>query len=85
MNTDVDIKELRRYNPLAGVLQTVSATAIVVLVNGFGLSVTLNYMAGPLGTPKHQHVVFGDVSVALLIATFFARCALAHLATSGPG
>jgi hypothetical protein len=72
MNTDTNFQGLRRYNLLAGVLHTVSVIAIVALANGFGLPVTANYMAGPPGSSKHQLVVFGHVSMALLIATFFA-------------
>jgi hypothetical protein len=84
MNTDLNFQGLRRYNLLADVLHTISFIAIVALANEFGLSVTASYMAGPPGTSKHQLVVFGHVSMALLIATFFALSALAHFAIAGP-
>jgi hypothetical protein len=84
MTTDMNFQGLRRYNLWAGVLHTISFIAIVALANGFGLPVTANYMAGPPGTSKHQLVVFGHVSMALLVATFFALSALAHFAIAGP-
>jgi hypothetical protein len=84
MNTDMNFQGLRHYNLWAGVLHTVSFFAIVALANGFGMPVTANYMAGPPGTSKHQLVVFGHVSMALLIATFFDLSALAHFAIAEP-
>ena len=79
----MNFQGLRRYNLLAGVLHTISFVAIVALANGFGLPVTANYMAGPPGTSKHQLVVFGHVSMALLVATFFALSSLARFAIAG--
>jgi hypothetical protein len=84
MNTDMNFQGLRRVNLLAGVLHTFSAVAIVVLANGFALPVTADFMAGPPGTSKHQLVVFGHVSMALLIASFFALSAISHFAVAGP-
>ncbi len=84
MLTDTNFQSLRKYNILAGVLHSVSFAAIVALANGFGLPVSARYMAGPPGSSKHQLVVFGHVSMALLVASFFALSALAHFVIAGP-
>ena len=69
---------LRRLNIYAGLLHLASAIAIVVLANSFALPVVARYMAGQPGSNKYQLVSFGSVSMALLIAVFFALSAIAH-------
>ena len=75
---------LRRLNVYAGLLHLASAIAIVVLANGFALPVVARYMAGQPGSNKYQLVSFGSVSMALLIAVFFALSAIAHFTVAGP-
>lgn len=75
---------LRRLNLAAGLLHLLSAVLVLTLANGFALPVVARYMAGAPGTNRYQLVTYGHVSMALLIAVFFALSALAHLAVAGP-
>lgn len=70
---------LRRRNVAAACLHAASGLAIVALSNNFALPISANYMAGPPGTIKHQHVTLFHIPMAGLVAAFFFLSALAHL------
>lgn len=78
--TDQTLPRLRRLNLAAAALHATSAVAIVVLANGFALPVRADYLDGPPGsTAPLQHEVLFHLSMAGLVAAFFALSALAHL------
>jgi Heliorhodopsin len=72
------LEKLRRLNLGAGLLHLLSAIAVVSLANGFALPIGARYMAGQPGSNLYQQVLYGHISMALLIGIFFALSAIAH-------
>ena len=80
--TEPTLTGLRRWNIGLAVLHGAQVLAVLVLANGFAITVTSQFPAGPPGTPAPEPVALFDVSVATLIAVFLALAALDHLLTA---
>ncbi len=72
---------LRRWNLGLTVLHAAQAVGVLVLANGFAITVTSSFPTGPPGAPVPAPEKLVDVSVAGAIALFLALAALDHLLT----
>lgn len=77
------LRRLRWYNALMGLLHAGQGTLILLLANGFTLPVTSTFMEGPPGTTLELRALF-DVRVAWGIAAFVFISAAAHWILAGP-
>ena len=78
------IKNLRRFNIIAGFAHLIQMVLILVLANDFSLPITAGYLTGPPGTPLST-VTLMDSRIAWGVALFFALSALFHFIVAAPG
>ncbi|GAA2052767.1 heliorhodopsin HeR [Williamsia deligens] len=83
--TDERLAGLRRWNIGLTVLHAAQAIAVLVLANGFSITVTSTFPVGPPGTAPPAPEKLFDVSVGAAIAVFLALAAIDHLATATVG
>ena len=83
-NTPADIKPLRRFNIIAGVLHLVSMCAVLSLANSFSLPIYATYMRGAPGTPLAAPVLILNTPVAKVVALFLALSAFFHFLVASP-
>ena len=76
---------LRRWNLGLAVLHVAQALAVVVLANGFAITVIASYAQGPPGTDLANPESVVDVRIGVAIAAFLALAALDHLVTATLG
>lgn len=83
--TDERLRELRRWNLGLTALHAAQAIAVLVLANGFAITVTSTFPQGPPGsaTPAPSHLV--DIAVGPAIAVFLGLAAIDHLLTATVG
>ncbi len=79
---DSRLAGLRRWNLGLGVLHAGQAVAILVLANGFAITVTASYPAGPPGTTPSAPSALFDVAIGPAVAVFLLLAALDHLLTA---
>ena len=77
------IKKLRIWNIVVGVILAVQAVMIGVLTNNFSLPVTATFMAGPPGTAPVLHNLF-SIATGWGVFAFLAISALALLLIASP-
>lgn len=84
--TDERAQRLRRLNVGAGILHAAFAIAMVVLGNGFTISVTTLSLNGPPGTPFDQGTLteVAAIRIAWATAAFSALSALFHFLVASP-
>jgi hypothetical protein len=82
--THFDIKPLRRFNVIAGILHLLSMVAVLQLANSFSLPITATYMTGAPGTTFAAPVVILDTPVARTVALFLALSAFFHFLVASP-
>jgi hypothetical protein len=82
---DERLAGLWRWNIGLTVLHAAQAIAVLVLANGFAITVTSTFPKGPPGTPPPAPERLFDVSIGVAIAVFLALAALDHLATATLG
>lgn len=76
------LTRLRRWNLGLTALHGVQVVLVLVLANGFAITVTSQYPQGPPGTPPPAPEALFDVRVGVAIAVFLALAALDHLLTA---
>lgn len=76
--TIAQIKPLRTWNLLAGMLHFTSLVAVLALSNSFALPVTATYMTGPPGSSFASPVQLFSNNVSFTIALFLGLSALFH-------
>jgi hypothetical protein len=81
--SDGQLRRLRWYNALMGLLHAGQGVAILLLANGFTLPVTTTFMDGPPGTALVLRHLF-DVRIGWAIAAFVFISAAAHWILAGP-
>lgn len=75
---DDALASLRRWNVGLTVLHAAQAAVVLVLANGFAITVTSNFPQGPPGsTPPAPEALF-DVRIGVAIAAFLVLAALDH-------
>jgi len=82
--THFDIKPLRRFNVIAGLLHLVSMVAVLALANSFSLPITATYMTGAPGTTFAGPVAIFHTPVAHVVALFLALSAFFHFLVASP-
>jgi len=80
--TESALTRLRRWNLGLTLLHGVQMVAVLVLANGFAITVTSQFPAGPPGTAAPAPEALFGVAVGTLIAVFLALAALDHLLTA---
>ncbi len=80
--TDSKLTNLRRWNFGLALLHGLQAVAILILANGFAITVTSQFPVGPPGTAAPAPEALFDVPVGPAIAVFLALAALDHLLTA---
>ncbi|MBT0566552.1 heliorhodopsin HeR [Williamsia sp. CHRR-6] len=83
--TDAALAGVRRWNIGLTVVHAAQAAAVLLLANGFAITVTSTFPVGPPGTatPAPQRLV--DVAIGPAIAVFLALAAVDHLVTATVG
>ena len=82
--TAADIKPLRRFNVIAGLLHLVSMVAVLSAANSFSLPIYATYMKGAPGTPLAAPVLLLNTPVAAVVALFLALSAAFHFLVASP-
>ena len=82
--THFEIKPLRRFNVIAGVLHLLSMVAVLKLANSFSLPITATYMTGAPGTTFASPIVILNTPVAHTVAIFLALSAFFHFLVASP-
>jgi hypothetical protein len=82
-SVEKQIKKLRIWNFVVGVILTIQAVMIAVLTNNFSLPVTATFMAGPPGTAPALHNLF-SIPTGWGVFAFLAISALALLTIASP-
>ena len=80
--TESSLTRLRRWNLGLTVLHGLQVVAVLVLANGFAITVTSQFPSGPPGTAAPAPDALFDVTVGAAIAVFLALAALDHLLTA---
>jgi hypothetical protein len=80
--TESSLTRLRRWNLGLTLLHGVQVVAVLVLANGFAITVTSQFPSGPPGTAAPAPEPLFDVTVGSAIAVFLALAALDHLLTA---
>jgi len=83
--THHDIKPLRRFNVVAGLLHLLSLVGVLALAHDFSLPITATYMTGAPGTTFAAPIVLFNTPVAYTVAIFFALSAFFHFLVASPG
>ena len=83
--TDERLAGLWRWNIGLTVLHAAQAVAVLVLANGFSITVTSTFPVGPPGTAPPAPERLFDVSIGPAIAVFLALAAVDHLVTATVG
>lgn len=73
---------LRRWNLALTVLHALQVVAVLALANGFAITVTSQFPAGPPGSAAPEPQALFEVPVGPAIAVFLALAALDHLLTA---
>ncbi len=73
---------LRRWNIGLTLLHGVQVVAVLLLANGFAITITSQFPSGPPGTAASAPEPLFDVAVGPAIAVFLALAALDHLLTA---
>ena len=76
------LARLRRWNLGLALLHGVQAVAVLLLANGFAITVTSQFPSGPPGTAAPAPEALFEVTVGSAIALFLALAALDHLLTA---
>ena len=76
------LSRLRRWNLGLTVLHAVQLVAVLVLANGFAITVTSQYPQGPPGSDPPAPEALFDVRIGIAIAVFLGLAALDHLLTA---
>ncbi len=76
------LSRLRRWNLGLSLLHGVQAVAVLLLANGFAITVTSQFPSGPPGTAAPAPEALIDVAIGSAIAAFLALAALDHLLTA---
>jgi hypothetical protein len=82
-SVEKQIKGLRIWNIVVGLILAVQAIMIAVLTNNFSLPVTATFMSGPPGTPPLLHNLF-SISTGWGVMAFLAISAAALLIIASP-
>ncbi len=82
-STVLQLKRLRTWNIVVGLILAVQAIFMAVLTNSFALPVTATFMAGPPGTPPQLHHLF-DIPTGWGVFAFLAISAAALLIIASP-
>lgn len=80
--TESSLTRLRRWNLGLTLLHGVQVVAVLVLANGFAITVTAQFPSGPPGTAGSVPEAMFDVTIGSAIAVFLALAALDHLLTA---
>ena len=80
--TESSLTRLRRWNLGLTLLHGVQVVAVLVLANGFAITVTSQFPSGPPGTAAPAPDALFDVPVGSAIAVFLALAALDHVLTA---
>jgi len=87
-DTDQQIKRLRSYNLVAGILHLVQAIAFGSVLGSLKsqvlFPVTADYMAGPPGSGLTEHVTVFSINLGYGVVAFLALSALFHFLISSP-
>jgi len=76
------LSRLRRWNLGLSFLHGAQVVAVLLLANGFAITVTSQFPSGPPGTAAPAPEALFDVAVGSAIAAFLALAALDHLLTA---
>jgi hypothetical protein len=79
----MQLKQLRIWNIVVGLILALQAVLIAVLTNRFSLPVTATFMSGPPGTPPQLHHLF-DIATGWGVFVFLAISGLALLVIASP-
>ena len=79
---EFSLARLRRWNIGLSLLHGVQVVAVLLLANGFVITVTSQFPSGPPGTAAPAPEALFDVAIGFAIATFLALAALDHLLTA---
>jgi hypothetical protein len=80
--TESSLTRLRRWNLGLTVLHGAQVVAVLLLANGFAITVTSQFPAGPPGTTAPAPEALFEVTIGYAIALFLALAALDHLLTA---
>ena len=76
------LSRLRRWNLGLSLLHGVQVVAVLLLANGFAITVTSQFPSGPPGSAAPAPEALFDVAIGYAIAAFLALAALDHLLTA---
>jgi hypothetical protein len=82
-SVEVQLKQLRVWNIVVGLILAAQAVLIAVLTNDFSLPVNATFMTGPPGTPPALHHLF-DIATGWGVFAFLAISAGALLIIASP-
>jgi hypothetical protein len=82
-SVEVQLKQLRVWNIVVGLILAAQAVLIAVLTNDFSLPVNATFMTGPPGTPSALHHLF-DIATGWGVFAFLAISAAALLIIASP-
>ncbi len=80
----VQLRRLRLWNVVVGLILAAQAVAVALLTNDFSLPVTSTFMDGPPGTPAELDLLF-DLPLGWGVFAFLAVSAVALLTIASPG
>ncbi len=76
------LTRLRRWNLGLGLLHGVQVVAVLLLANGFAVTVTSQFPSGPPGSAAPAPRALFDVAIGSAVAAFLALAMLDHLLTA---
>lgn len=82
-SVDKQLRQLRMWNIIVGLILAVQAVMIAVLTNSFSLPVTATFMQGPPGTAPTLHHLF-NIRIGWGVCVFLAISALSLLIIASP-
>ena len=80
--TATRLRGLRRWNLGLTVLHAAQAAVVLLLANGFAITITASYPTGPPGTTVPAPTPLFDVRIGVAIAVFLGLAAFDHLLTA---
>jgi hypothetical protein len=76
------LTRLRRWNLGLGLLHGVQVVAVLLLANGFAITVTSQFPSGPPGSAAPAPQALFDVAIGSAVAAFLGRAMFDHLLTA---
>lgn len=84
MAKELNAKNIRNYNVIAGFFHLAQMIVVLTLANDFSLPIVARYMAGPPGSTFAEPITLINTPVGYTVAIFLALSAFFHFLVASP-